>query len=569
LGCVPDHSLKDEQYRLRLSDPQALYREENASPAPEYQALAAKASNKIGKNTMAQNDTAKHGNGGNLGFEADLFKAADKLRGNMEPSDYKHVALGLIFLKYISDAFEAKHKALLAEDAQAAEDKDEYLADNVFWVPKEARWSHLQANAKLPTIGTLIDDAMRAIEKDNESLKGVLPKDYARPALNKVMLGELIDLISGIALNEEGDRSKDILGRVYEYFLGQFAGAEGKRGGEFYTPRSVVRVLVEMLEPYQGRVYDPCCGSGGMFVQSEKFVTEHGGRIGDIAIYGQESNYTTWRLAKMNLAVRGIDSDIRWNNEGSFHKDELRDLKADYILANPPFNISDWGGDRLREDVRWRFGAPPVGNANYAWLQHIYHHLAPNGTAGVVLANGSMSSNQSGEGDIRKAMLEADAVDCMVSLPGQLFYSTQIPACLWFLARNKNPGKGLRDRRGEVLLIDARKLGVLVDRTRRELTDAEVQKIADTYHAWRGEKDAGEYADVAGFCKSVSMDEIRKHGHVLTPGRYVGAADVEDDGEPFEEKMLRLSAQWRGHRATAAKLDAAIEANLKELGYGE
>lgn len=518
---------------------------------------------------MARNEQKKNGSGGDLGFESDLFKTADKLRGNMEPSDYKHVALGLIFLKYISDAFEAKHKALLAEDARAAEDKDEYLADNVFWVPKEARWSHLQANAKLPTIGTLIDDAMRAIEKDNESLKGVLPKDYARPALNKVMLGELIDLISGIALNEEGSRSKDILGRVYEYFLGQFAGAEGKRGGEFYTPRSVVRVLVEMLEPYSGRVYDPCCGSGGMFVQSEKFVTEHGGRIGDIAIYGQESNYTTWRLAKMNLAVRGIDSDIRWNNEGSFHKDELRDLKADYILANPPFNISDWGGDRLREDVRWRFGAPPVGNANYAWLQHIYHHLAPNGTAGVVLANGSMSSNQSGEGDIRKAMLEADSVDCMVSLPGQLFYSTQIPACLWFLARNKNPGKGLRDRRGEVLLIDARKLGVLVDRTRRELTDAEVQKIADTYHAWRGEKDAGEYADVAGFCKSVSMDEIRKHGHVLTPGRYVGAADVEDDGEPFEEKMLRLSAQWRGHRATAAKLDASIEANLKELGYGE
>ena len=518
---------------------------------------------------MAQNDTAKNGNGGNLGFEVDLFKAADKLRGNMDPSDYKHVALGFIFLKYISDAFEAKNKALLADDAQAAEDKDEYLADNVFWVPKGARWSHLRANAKLPAIGTLIDDAMRAIEKDNESLKGVLPKDYARPALNKVMLGELIDLISGIALNEEGDRSKDILGRVYEYFLGQFAGAEGKRGGEFYTPRSVVRVLVEMLEPYSGRVYDPCCGSGGMFVQSEKFVQEHGGRIGDIAIYGQESNYTTWRLAKMNLAVRGIDSDIRWNNEGSFHKDELRDLKADYILANPPFNISDWGGDRLREDVRWKFGAPPVGNANYAWLQHIYYHLAPNGTAGVVLANGSMSSNQSGEGDIRKAMLEADAVDCMVALPGQLFYSTQIPACLWFLARNKNPGKGLRDRRGHVLFIDARKLGVLVDRTRRELTDAEIQKIADTYHSWRGEKDAGEYADAAGFCKSVSMDEIRKHGHVLTPGRYVGAADVEDDGEPFEEKMLRLSAQWRGHRATAAKLDASIEANLKELGYGE
>jgi type I restriction enzyme M protein len=522
---------------------------------------------------MAHNDATKNGNGGNLGFEAELFKAADKLRGNMEPSDYKHVALGLIFLKYISDAFEARHKALLAEDAQAAEDKDEYLADNVFWVPKEARWSHLQANAKLPSIGTLVDDAMRAIEKDNESLKGVLPKDYARPALNKVMLGELIDLISGIALNEKGDASRDILGRVYEYFLGQFAGAEGKRGGEFYTPRSVVRVLVEMLEPYSGRVYDPCCGSGGMFVQSEKFVQEHGGRIGDIAIYGQESNYTTWRLAKMNLAVRGIDSDIRWNNEGSFHKDELRDLKADYIIANPPFNISDWGGDRLREDVRWKFGVPPVGNANYAWLQHIVHHLAPNGTAGVVLANGSMSSNTSGEGEIRQAMIEADVVDCMVALPGQLFYSTQIPACLWFLARNKNHrnGKagGLRDRRGQILFIDARKLGVLVDRTRRELTDGEVKRIADTYHAWRGEQEAGEYADVAGFCKSATLEEIRKHGHVLTPGRYVGAEEQANDGEPFTEKMARLAAQWRTQRDQAAQLDAAIEANLKELGYGE
>lgn len=516
---------------------------------------------------MAKKDAARTGNGGSLGFESELFKAADKLRGNMEPSDYKHVALGLIFLKYISDAFEAKRNELLAEDAQAAEDKDEYLAENVFWVPKEARWSHLQANAKLPTIGTLIDDAMRAIEKDNESLKGVLPKDYARPALNKVMLGELIDLISGITLNEEGHASRDILGRVYEYFLGQFAGAEGKRGGEFYTPRSVVRVLVAMLEPYKGRIYDPCCGSGGMFVQSEKFVQEHGGRIGDIAIYGQESNYTTWRLAKMNLAVRGIDSDIRWNNEGSFHKDELRDLKADYILANPPFNVSDWGGDRLREDVRWTFGVPPVGNANYAWLQHIYHHLAPKGTAGVVLANGSMSSNQSGEGEIRKAMLEADVVDCMVALPGQLFYSTQIPACLWFLAREKAPGKGRRDRRGQVLFIDARKMGELVDRTRRELTDAEIQKIADTYHAWRGEKNAGEYADVAGFCKSATLEDIRKHDHVLTPGRYVGAAEQEDDGEPFEEKMRRLSALWREQRAEGARLDALIEANLNELGF--
>ncbi|ALR07566.1 SAM-dependent DNA methyltransferase [Xylella fastidiosa] len=512
--------------------------------------------------------TTKNGNGGTLGFEAELFKAADKLRGNMEPSDYKHVALGLIFLKYISDAFEAKHSALLAEDPQAAEDKDEYLAHNVFWVPKQARWSHLKANAKQSTIGTLIDEAMRDIEKDNPSLKHVLPKDYARPALNKVMLGELIDLISGIALNEEGARSTDILGRVYEYFLGQFAGAEGKRGGEFYTPRSVVRVLVQMLEPYSGRVYDPCCGSGGMFVQSEKFVLEHGGRIGDIAIYGQESNYTTWRLAKMNLAVRGIDSDIRWNNEGSFHNDALRDLKADYILANPPFNISDWGGDRLREDVRWKFGVPPAGNANYAWLQHIYHHLALNGTAGVVLANGSMSSNHSGEGEIRTHMIEADIVDCMVAMPGQLFYSTQIPACLWFLARNKNPGKGLRDRRGQVLLMDARALGVLVDRTRRELTDEHIQKIADTYHAWRGEQGAAAYADVAGFCKSATLEDIRKHGYVLTPGRYVGAVEREDDSEPFQQKMQRLSAQWRAQRAAAAKLDAAIAANLKELGYG-
>lgn len=514
------------------------------------------------------NKTTNNDAGRDLGFEAELFKAADKLRGNMEPSDYKHVALGLIFLKYISDAFEAKHQALLADDARAAEDPDEYLAENVFWVPKEARWSHLKASAKQPGIGGLIDDAMRAIEKSNESLKGVLSKDYARPALNKVMLGELIDLISGIALNDAGDSSKDVLGRVYEYFLGQFAGAEGKRGGEFYTPRSVVRVLVDMLEPGQGRIYDPCCGSGGMFVQSEKFVLEHGGRVGDIAIYGQESNYTTWRLAKMNLAVRGIDSDIRWNNEGSFHKDELRDLKFDHVLANPPFNISDWGGDRLREDVRWQFGVPPVGNANYAWLQHIYHHLKPGGSAGVVLANGSMSSSQSGEGEIRKAMIEADAVDCMVALPGQLFYSTQIPACLWFLARDKHPGKGWRDRRGEVLFIDARKLGHLVDRTRRELSDEDVQRIADTYHAWRGEPEAGEYADIPGFCKSATMEDIRKHGHVLTPGRYVGAEDVEDDGEPFEEKMQRLVEQLREQQTEARRLDGEIEANLTGIGYG-
>ena len=512
-------------------------------------------------------ENSKSKNGGDLGFEAELFKVADKLRGNMEPSDYKHVVLGLIFLKYISDAFDTKYQALMAEDPAFAEERDEYAAENVFWVPREARWSHLQANAKLPTIGTLIDDAMRLIEKDNESLKGVLPKDYARPALNKIMLGELIDLISGIAMNVSSGASKDVLGRVYEYFLSQFAGADGKRGGEFYTPRSVVRVLVEMLEPYSGRIYDPCCGSGGMFVQSDKFVREHGGRIGDIAVYGQESNYVTWRLAKMNLAVRGIDSDIRWNNEGSFHKDELRDLKADYILANPPFNISDWGGDRLREDVRWKYGVPPAGNANYGWLQHIIHHLAPNGTAGVVLANGSMSSAQSGEDVIRREMLNQDVVDCMVALPGQLFYSTQIPACLWYLARNKNPGNGWRDRRGEVLFIDARKMGVMIDKVRRELTDDDAQRIADVYHAWRGEKDAGEYADVAGFCKSVKLEEIAKHGHVLTPGRYVGAEEVEDDDEAFAEKMTRLTEQLGEQMAKGAELDALIRQKLGGLGY--
>jgi type I restriction enzyme M protein len=512
-------------------------------------------------------EQSKNGNG-DLGFEQKLWLTADKLRGNMEPSDYKHVVLGLIFLKYISDSFESKFQALIKEDPKAAEDKDEYLADGVFWVPKAARWSKLQEGARQPTIGVLIDDAMRAIEKDNESLKGVLPKEYARPALNKIMLGDLIDLISGIALGDQQNKSKDVLGRVYEYFLGQFAGAEGRRGGEFYTPRSVVRVLVEMLEPYKGRIYDPCCGSGGMFVQSEKFVKEHGGRIGDIAIYGQESNHTTWRLCKMNLAVRGIDSDIRWNNEGSFHKDELRDVKFDYVMANPPFNISDWGGDRLREDPRWQFGIPPVGNANYAWLQHIYWHLKPNGSAGVVLANGSMSSNASGENDIRKAMLEGDAIDCMVALPGQLFYSTQIPACLWFLTRNKNPGEGLRDRRGEILFIDARKMGQMVDRVRRELTPDEVKKISDTFHAWRGEKGTGKYEDVAGFCKSEKIkDVVEEHGAVLTPGRYVGAEEAEADDEPFDEKMKRLSKIWQDQVNMSQALDGTIGKNLKGLGY--
>ena len=503
--------------------------------------------------------------GANLGFEAQLWAAADKLRGNMEPPDYKHVALGLIFLKYISDAFEAKRTELLKEELADAEDPEEYLAENVFWVPKGARWSHLQAKAKQPTIGKDIDDAMLAIEASNASLKGVLPKDYARPALNKVMLGELIDLVSGIGMAEEADRSRDILGRVYEYFLGGFAGAEGKRGGEFYTPRSVVRLLVEMLEPYKGRVYDPCCGSGGMFVQSEKFVEEHGGRIGDIAIYGQESNYTTWRLAKMNLAVRGIDADIRWNNEGSFHKDELPDLKADFILANPPFNISDWGGDRLREDARWKFGVPPVGNANYAWLEHIHHHLAPNGVAGVVLANGSMSSGQSGERDIRRSMVEGDVVDCMITLPGQLFYSTQIPACLWFLARNKNPGRGWRDRRRGVLFIDARKLGHMVDRTRKAFSDEDIAKIAGTYHSWRGALDMDAYADELGFCKAATLEEIGDHNHILTPGRYVGMAVPDAEAMPFEERFAELKVVLAKQFAEAEKLTAVIQAKLKGI----
>lgn len=506
-------------------------------------------------------------NGSDLGIEAALFKAADKLRGNMEPSDYKHVALGLIFLKHISDGFEAKRAELLAQYPEGAEDPDEYLADNIFWVPTEARWSHLQASAKQPTIGRLIDEAMIAIEKVNPSLKGVLPKDYGRPALNAVMLGELIDLISGIALGEGKDQARDLLGRVYEYFLGQFAGSEGKRGGEFYTPRSVVRTMVEMLEPYKGRVYDPCCGSGGMFVQSEKFVEAHGGRLGDISIYGQESNYTTWRLCKMNLAVRGIDADIRWNSEGTFHKNELPDLRADVILANPPFNISDWGGERLREDGRWKYGIPPAGNANYAWLQHILHHLSPTGTAGVVLANGSMSSTQSGEGEMRRAMIEGEVVDCMIALPGQLFYSTQIPACLWFLAKDKSNGiardRKLRDRRGDVLFIDARKLGFMVDRTRKEFSDADITQIAETYHAWR----LGEgYADVPGFCKSASLEEIRSHGHVLTPGRYVGAEAAEEDETPFAERFATLQAQLEAQFAEAEELTATIRARLAGVG---
>ncbi|WCK77899.1 type I restriction-modification system subunit M [Agrobacterium fabrum] len=509
---------------------------------------------------------------GDLGFTAELFKAADKLRGNLEPSEYKHVALGLIFLKYISDAFDGLHAKLAADPYADAEDPEEYLAENVFWVPKEARWGHLQANAKRPEIGKLIDEAMEAIERfpSNEGLKGVLPKNYARPTLNKTMLGELIDLFSNIGLHDSKDTAKDLLGRVYEYFLSGFASSEGKRGGEFFTPRSVVRTLVEMLEPYKGRVYDPCCGSGGMFVQSEKFIEEHGGRRNDIAVYGQEINHTTWRLAKMNLAVQGIDADIRWNNEGSFHRDELPDLKADFILANPPFNISDWGGERLAEDARWKFGRPPNGNANFGWLQHIIHHLAPRGTAGVVLANGSMSSQHSGEGDIRKEMIEKDQVDCMVALPGQLFFSTQIPACLWILARDKS-ANGHRDRRGEILFIDARKLGFMVDRVRREFTAEDIDKITGAYHRWRSKPETqakngwANYGDEPGFCKSASLEEVRGHGHVLTPGRYVGAADVEDDGVTFAEKFEGLRETLLMQFAEGQAIEKRIVANLGEI----
>jgi type I restriction enzyme M protein len=453
-----------------------------------------------------QSSTAPTNDGAIVGYEARLWQMADALRGSMDAAEYKHVVLGLIF----------------------------------FWVPPEARWAHLKAQAGQPTIGQIVDDAMAGIERDNASLKGVLPKDYARPALDKERLGQIIDLMSNIRVGDEASRAQDVLGRIYEYFLSQFASAEGKKGGEFYTPRCVVTLLVEMLEPYRGRVYDPCCGSSGMFVQSVEFIRAHatgngnGGRARtDISIYGQESNYTTWRLARMNLAIRGIDGQIAHGD--TFHNDRHPDLRADFILANPPFNVSDWRGELLRDDKRWQYGVPPAGNANFAWVQHIVHHLAPAGVAGFVLANGSISSNQSGEGEIRKRLVEADLVDCMVALPGQLFYSTQIPACLWFLARDKQNGK-FRDRSGHVLFIDARKMGRMVDRTHRELTDEDIARIANTYHAWRGEQEAGEYVDVPGFCKSATLEEIHKHSHVLTPGRYVGAEAQEDDGEPFEKK---------------------------------
>jgi type I restriction enzyme M protein len=521
---------------------------------------------------MAKQSTKDSANAGsaNIGFESELWRAADALRSNMDAAEYKHVVLGLLFLKYISDAFEEHHAKLEADKASGAdpEDADEYRAVNIFWVPKEARWSKLKAEAKQSTIGKTVDEAMLAIERDNASLKGVLPKEYSRPGLDKQRLGQLIDMVGNIGLGDKANRSKDILGRVYEYFLSQFASAEGKKGGQFYTPRSVVQLLVEMLAPYKGRVYDPACGSGGMFVQSEKFVEAHGGKIGDISIYGQESNHTTWRLAKMNLAIRGIDSNLGKEHADSFHRNLHPDLKADYVIANPPFNDSDWRGELLKDDKRWQYGTPPSGNANFAWVQHFVYHLAPTGLAGFVLANGSMSSNTSGEGEIRRNIIEADLVDCMVALPGQLFYSTPIPVCLWFLARDRKNGR-FRDRRGKVLFIDARKMGTLVDRVHRELSDDDIQKIADTYHSWRGDKDCkATYEDEAGFCKCATLEEIRGNGHILTPGRYVGSPEVEDDGEPFEDKMARLTTELKQQTAEGARLDRLIWANLEDIGYG-
>jgi len=497
-------------------------------------------------------------------LEQKLWAAADKLRNNMDAAEYKHVVLGLIFLKYISDAFSQKYEQLKFEIKEGAdpEDPDEYRGSNIFWVPVEARWDYLRNNAKKPEIGNLIDNAMDAIERDNPHLKGILPKDYSRPALDKKRLGELIDLISNIGFSDTESKNKDLLGQVYEYFLGQFADAEGKKGGQFYTARCIVKLLVEMIEPYKGRVYDPCCGSGGMFVQSEKFVLAHQGKIGDISIYGQESNQTTWRLCNMNLAIRGIEGNIKWGN--SFTNDLHKDLKADYILANPPFNDSDWGGENLKEDLRWKYGIPPASNANFAWVQHFIYHLSPNGIAGFVLANGSMSSNTGGEGNIRKNIIEDDLVDCIISLPPQLFYNTSIPVCLWFLARNKKNGK-FKDRTGKTLFIDARNIGQMVDRRHRVLTDEEIDKIASTYHAYRGE--GGQYKDIPGFCKEANINDIRENDYILTPGRYVGFEEVEEDMEVFEEKMTKLTKELSELFKQSEELEEEIKKNLKGLGF--
>ena len=525
----------------------------------------------------------------NQDLKKTLWAAADKLRSSMDAAEYKHIVLGLIFVKYISDAFDERRLQLLAafskdghelhlpdaaDHASALEERDYYTMANVFWVPAQARWEAIRAQAKQPDIGVRIDLGLEAIEADNPRLKGILDKRFGRTQLEPGRLGELVDLVSTIGFGD-GHRAKDLLGEVYEYFLGQFATAEGKKGGQFYTPASVVKVLVEVLAPHQGRVYDPCCGSGGMFVQSEKFIESHGGKADDISIYGQEANPTTWRLVAMNLAIRGFAADLGKEPADTFHRDQHPDLRADYCLANPPFNISDWGGERLLEDRRWAFGAPPAGNANYAWLQHILHHLSPRGQAGVVLANGSMSSNQNNEGTIRKAMVEADVVDAMVALPPQLFFNTPIPACLWFLTKDKSGvpairGKKGRERRGEVLFIDARKLGRMETRVTRVLDDEVVARIAATVHRWRTDDEDGArepYADVLGFCRAVKLDEIARHGHVLTPGRYVGAEAADDDVEAFNEKMEQLTAQLAEEMARGVSLDAEIRRKLGWLGY--
>ena len=512
-------------------------------------------------------------------LEKQLWKSADKLRKNIDAAEYKHVVLGLIFLKYISDAFEEMYATLLAGDGAYEgadpEDKDEYKAENVFFVPQDARWTQLQANAKQPTIGKTVDGAMDAIEKENSSLKGVLPKVYARQNLDPTSLGELIDLISNIALGDAKSRSADVLGHVFEYFLGEFALAEGKKGGQFYTPRSVVELLVDMLEPFKGRVLDPCCGSGGMFVQSEKFVLEHQGKINDISIYGQESNQTTWRLAKMNLAIRGIDSSqVKWNNEGSFLNDAHKDTKVDYIIANPPFNVSDWSGDLMRKDGRWQYGVPPTGNANYAWIQHFIYHLAPSGQAGFVLAKGSLTSKTSGEGEIRKSLVEAGLIDCIVNLPAKLFLNTQIPASLWFLSRNRSNGK-YRNRTGEILFIDARNMGHLINRRTRELSEDDIQTIASTYHNWRckegehkmgeqGEHEVRPYEDVNGFCNAASIERVKELDYVLTPGRYVGLAE-EKDAFDFGERFTSLKAEFEQQLKEEAVLNQRIIENLAKV----
>jgi len=515
---------------------------------------------------------AKQSTSATVGFEEKLWSMADKLRANMDASEYKHVVLGLVFLKYISDSFEALHTELLSEQSKGAdpEDRDEYTSKNVFWVPQTARWDFIQASAKLPAVGKLIDDAMDAIEKENPSLRGVLNKNYARPDLDKTKLGELVDLVGTIGMGDKENRSKDVLGRVYEYFLTKFASAEGKNGGQFYTPSSVVRLIVEMLAPTKNQsVFDPACGSGGFFVQSEKFLEHHQGRIGDVAVYGQESNPTTWRMCKMNLAIRGIDGNLGKEPADSFTKDQHAGSKFDFVTSNPPFNMKEWGQPSLQDDVRWQFGTPPANNANFGWVQHFIHHLKPNGMAGFVLANGSMSSNTSGEGEIRQKIVEADLVDCMVAMPGQLFYSTQIPVCIWFLRRNKADPR-YRNRQGETLFIDARKMGTLVDRVHRELSEEDLKKITDTYHSWRGDKDCDvEYRDTKGFCRSVELAEIKERGFVLTPGRYVGAEDIEDDGVDFDEKMKGLTAKLKEQVAKNDELSTEIFKNLKVLGYGE